>query len=390
MLRVRPVGGWRARLLRFAWKTRMPLREANRVAVYGDSGDILAAARELIRGATRTLDVEMYIWRNDETGQGFMALLAEAASRGVAVRAVYDAVGSWTTTFETLHAAGVQVVPYHPLNWRFRRKMNRRNHRKLLVVDDSVAIVGSHNFADEYDTRAFPDGYRDVGIGVVGPAVEDLARDFRRLWRRTTGGSLPDPQAARGDLLPPGELLDEVTVQIVSGLKRGERNAIRRLYFLLMGRASRSVVIGNSYFVPGRRLLRSLTSAARRGVEVRLVVPGVTDQSFLQLAARSTYGALLSAGVRIFERERRVLHSKVAVIDEEIAVIGSANLDTRSVRHNLELNVEMHDRRIAARLRAIVERDLAESREVALEEVRTRPLLVRLLERLAYLFRYWL
>ena len=123
---------------------------------------------------------------------------------------------------------------------------------------------------------------------------------------------------------------------------------------------------------------------------MRLVVPGVTDQSFLQLAARSTYDRLLGAGVRIFERGGRVLHSKVAVVDDEIAVVGSANLDTRSVRHNLELNLEVHDRRIAAQLREIVEKDLAACREASLDEVRSRALFVRLLEKIAYLFRYWL
>jgi cardiolipin synthase A/B len=384
---------WRERLLAFARREDAPLREGNSAALYTDGGTLLEATRDVVRAASRTLDVEIYFWAADEVGNGFVTLVKDALCRGVTVRVAYDAVGSWQATqhIERLRTEGARVCSYRPIApWRLRGNPNHRNHRKLVIADDTVAVIGSANWAREYDERLTPAAFLDVGLGIAGPIVRDLAIDFRRVWERETGERLPPPQEPRPGLLPPGEPFADVPVQMVSGIRRGQRSAIRKLYGLIVRAARSEVLIATPYFVPGLRLLRALSRAARRGLEVVIVVPGEIDQPFVRAAARATYGRLLRAGAHVFERQERMIHAKVAVVDGEVAVVGTANIDPRSFLHNLELNLDVHHRELASRVARYVADQRARSVEVDAEAHARRPFLVKLWQRFAYGLRYWL
>jgi cardiolipin synthase len=258
-----------------------------------------------------------------------------------------------------------------------------------VIADDPVAVVGSANWSLEYDQSADPECFLDVGLGVAGPIVLDLALDFREVWLKATGERLAPPLEPRPGFLPPGEPFPAVTVQLVSGIRRGQQSAIRKLYGMIVRAARTEIRLATPYFIPGRRLLRALCRAASRGLTVVIVVPGKIDQPWVRAAARATYGRLLRAGARVFERQKRMLHAKVAVVDGEVAVVGTANLDPRSFLHNLEINLDVHHREIARLVARFIDEQRAESVEVDPETHARRPFFTKLVERLAYELRYW-
>ncbi|MEO6323545.1 MAG: phosphatidylserine/phosphatidylglycerophosphate/cardiolipin synthase family protein [Thermoanaerobaculia bacterium] len=378
------------RLLSFGQVEQSPLREGNRTVLYPSSGALLEASRELIRTAKRTIEIEMYIWACDDVGRGFCELLAESVTRGLQVRVLYDAVGCWEESahLTALAAHGATVVPFRPIApWRMRGNINHRNHRKLIIVDDTVAIVGGANWGADYDSFRFPEAFLDVGFGVSGPVVADLAQDFRRVWAMESDEPIPAAQAPRSAFDPPGEAFADVPVQMLSGVARGDRSSIRRLYSLLIRSAASELFVANSYFVPGRRLVRHLSRAARRGLDVTLLLPGHTDMKWVQMAGRATYEPLLAAGVRIFERKDRMYHGKAAIVDGQVAVVGSSNLDPRSFRYNLELNLNASHPALATALRSVLEAELALSERIELATFRRRPWTQKLWSRVAYVFR---
>ena len=395
MKRVDPLAAIRAfrrRLASFGGRDAYAPRDGNAVALYVGGGAILEACRELIRSAARTVDIEMYLWSDDAVGNGMVDLLLEAVRRGVTVRAVYDAIGciGATAHLERLAAGGARVVAFHPfLPWRWRGNPNHRNHRKLLLIDDTAAVLSSANWGLDYAPESNPAAFVDAGLGVAGPVVADLAADFRRIFA-IVGETLPEPSAPRPGLPPPGEPIGGVTAQVLSGITRGDRNPIRQVYTFLLKTARSEVVIVNAYFVPGRRFVRLLGKAAQRGVSVSLHLPGRTDQRFVQAATRSTYGRLLRAGVQVFESEARAIHAKAAWVDGAILVLGSANIDPRSFVHNLELNLNVHSPYLVTSLAAAGAGSLLSGRAVDLAAWQRRPLATRLLQHLAYQLRAWL
>lgn len=384
---------WGKRLFHFGQREQAPLREGNSASLYEDGGTLLEASRESIRRARRSIDIEMYIWSDDEVGLGFCELLEQSLARGVSVRILYDALGCWNSCapIEALKGSGATVVAFRPLApWRIRANPNRRNHRKLLVVDDTVAIVGGANWGSDYDSHSNPESFLDVGIGVAGAVVGDLMSDFRRVWAIATGENLPPPLAPLPDLDPPGKPYREVPMQMVSGIQRGDRSAIRALYGFLIRQARTEVFVANSYFVPGRGLVRQLAQAARANVDITLLLPGHTDMKWVQMAGRATYERLLQGGVKIYERKDRMFHGKVAVVDGQVAVVGSCNIDPRSFRHNLELNLNAWHPELATALRKGLGAETLSSLAMELESFRRRPLRDRIWSRFAYAMKYWL
>jgi cardiolipin synthase A/B len=301
--------------------------------------------------------LEVYAFACDGVGQRFIAALAAAARRGVRVTVIIDGWGSAGDGGEVaarLRDAGCQVAIYNPLTSLLAGRF-RRNHRKILIVDEEVAFLGGINIGDEYGRMDEPDVPRwlDLAVELRGPAVGWLAARLR-------GARLPTPRGS-------------VRIHL-SGLGGGRR--LRRRYVKAIGAARRSVVVANAYFLPDRRLVRSITAAARRGVQVTLVLPGRSDVPLARAATRSLYGKLLRAGVRIHEWTATVLHAKAAVMDGRRLLIGSFNLDPLSLA-NLETLVELEEPDVAAQGAAWMERLLAQSREVTVREVDGRPRLVR-------------
>jgi cardiolipin synthase A/B len=368
------------------------LRPANRVAFLRDGAETFPAMLADIAAAQQYVHLETYILRSDRVGHRFAGALAERARAGVAVRLLYDAVGSlelassYVTDLET---AGVKVCAYRPLApWKQRWGINRRDHRKILVVDGRVGYTGGLNIGDEYDSvENGGGGWHDMHARIEGPAVADLARLFRRTWLAGGGDAYPQHEEPAEESVAS----DGTAFAIALGNEELRKRAnIRAAYLHAMRRARQTIGIANAYFIADRGIRRVMANAVARGVRVDLILPGHSDLRSVKYAGQHVYSALLKAGVRIFEWSGKMMHAKAAVVDGVWAAIGSYNLDARSLFHNLEVVLCVVDRGFASGLRAQLEDDRAHSREVVLSEWRKRPFWSKVLEWLCYQFRHWL
>lgn len=370
--------------------------ERNRVELLVDGGQAFPAMLEAIRAAERVILLEMYWFDSDTIGWTFARALIEAASRGVKVAVIYDSIGSIGADrgmFAELEAAGVQVLEYNPVApWRRRFRLARlthRDHRKILVIDGALGFTGGVNIANQWLPEAEDGGgWRDDMIRVQGPAVAGFVRCFASAWRRETG-ELPDfvaAELARPEPAPAAPERDQ-RVRVVGEAGIGGQHAMGSTYLVAIYRADRRVWIKNSYFVPDGRVIRALRRAARRGVDVRVIVPGESDVPVTAWASRHVWARLMRSGVRIYLWTRGILHSKTAVVDGRWSTIGTFNLDHLSLRMNLEVNVTVLDSGVGAQMEASFERDLGACVEVDQRSFRFRSLGDRLLELLAYRFR---
>jgi len=352
-----------------------------------------------IARAQQQVLLEMYWFDSDSIGRRFAAALAAAAQRGVEVAIIYDAVGSMGASqdmFDALLQAGARVIEFNPIApWkrRFRlSKLTRRDHRKLLIVDGQTGFIGGINIADQWLGRDEGGaGWRDDMVRIAGPAVAGLSDCFARSWARLRGQELK--QVGFGREAPPAVSRRSPYGQPVRVLGqqflRAQRQ-ISRAYLHYLRRAERRIFIANSYFVPDGRVLRALAQAARRGVDVRIIVPGQSDVEIVRHASRAVWGRLLRAGVRIFEWDESVLHAKSAVVDGRWSTTGTFNFDYLSLRLNLEVNLSVLDEQFAQALEASFLADFAQCREVSRVDFRFRPLGQRLLEFIAYRLRKFL
>ncbi|HET9597404.1 MAG TPA: phospholipase D-like domain-containing protein [Anaeromyxobacteraceae bacterium] len=310
-----------------------------------------------IAAAAHHVRLEVYAFAHDGVGRRFVEALAAAARRGVRVAVVIDGWGSAADGREVaalLRDAGCEVAVYNPLAALLAGRF-RRNHRKILLVDDAVAFLGGINVGDAYGRPGEPGGARwlDLALEIRGPVAVWLAE--RLAHRRAPA--------------PPGPLRVHL-----SGLGGGR--ALRRRYLKALGAARAEVRIAHAYFLPDRRLVRSITAAARRGVAVTLLLPGVSDVPFARAATRRLYRQLLRAGVRIHEWQETVLHAKVAVADRRRLLLGSFNLDPFSLA-NLETLVEVNDPALAGEAAAWMDRIVAGARPVSEREVAAQPRVAR-------------
>lgn len=386
-LRSRAASLWQ-RLMRYGQRNRLPVSEGNDVRLLFSGGQILGTLRMLIEEAQVSVHFEIYAWADDATGRDLLGRLRDAQVRGVRVRGVVDHVGSWDAV-GMLEAAGLNIRFYHPIGWRLPWHLwQRRNHRKLLITDGTRAVVGSANWSNEYNDQIPPKYYRDLGLELQGPVIEHLEADFRRSWMRV-GGAMPTLQTVSKAPAAGSGWHHNVPIQVVSSLNGGGR-ALRRHLLLILRKLKTRAVIANAYFIPDPQFLRVLLRMARRGVKVDLIAPGNSDHRFVQAASRATFGRLLLAGVRILERRERVFHAKVAVLDEDLVMLGSANLDSASFRHNLELNLMLHSKALAADLQVALDEDRAKSSLLSSKVWETLPVYRRVFQRFAYLFWWWL
>ncbi|MFW5921334.1 MAG: phospholipase D-like domain-containing protein, partial [Polyangiales bacterium] len=332
----------------------------------------------------------MYWFGSDRTGWRFAEALADRARAGVKVRISYDAVGSWDSedaVFETMREAGCEVYEHAPIRpWRRRFKigvLNNRDHRKMLVVDGRICFTGGINFGDPWASiEDGGEGWRDDMIRVEGPAARQMREIFLDSWRAAhaePSDDEPEPEAP--------EAKEGSQVRVVSNHYRGTRRAIRREYLSRIATARERIVIANSYFIPDRVVRRALADAARRGVEVNVLLPGDNDVPAVQWASRRLYGWLMKRGIQLFEWYGTVLHSKSAVIDGHWCTVGSYNLDWRSLRFNLEVVAVVEDDRVGRALEERLAQDLERATPVRLADWRYRPLGDRLLERFFFQFR---
>jgi cardiolipin synthase len=343
---------------------QLPLSSASDVRILRDSKEFYPALEAAIRDARHHLHIEFYIWQDDETGLRFLRLLTEAAQRGVVVRLLLDGVGSHgfsTGRLAEYRQAGGHFSWFQSLDpLRNRFFLNLRNHRKLQIVDGRLAFVGGMNIGREYEGLD-PDlgHWRDAQVEVSGAIAAELQEVFADDWFFATGEKICDPA-----FFPLALERPKYPVHIVLGGPDRRNEPVSKSVVSLLNEATDRVWIGTGYFVPDDILLAALELAASRGVDVRLLISEKNDHPWLVLAGRSYYGQLLAAGVRIFEYSAGVNHAKIAVADDHWAMIGSANLDYRSMRLNFELNLLFYSAAKNRELAVILEHDFALCREI--------------------------
>lgn len=363
--------------------------EGHRVTLLRDGQEAFPAMLADIELAQRQVLLEMYWFDSDRTGRRFAAALAAAAGRGVEVAVIYDSLGSWeadAAMFVEMAAAGVKIVEFNPVvPWkrRFRLdRLSRRDHRKILVIDGEIGFTGGINLADQWAPEEDGgEGWRDDMVRVQGPAVSGFLDCFRRTWEREDGAPLGQLGSAE-----PGRWGHQ-SVRVLGEAFFRHRRDIVRAYISQIYRARERVWITNSYFIPNAVITRALVRAARRGVDVRVLLPGKSDVEVVRLAGRAAYPKLMDAGVRIYEWTGNVLHAKTAVIDGRWSTIGTFNLDYRSIRSNLEVNVSVLDAGFGKVIEGSFLRDIEHSHEVDRRELDARRAGVRLLESTLYRFR---
>ena len=348
----------------------------------GDGRAAFAAMFDAIERARASVFLEMYIFADDATGREMRERLAAAARRGVRVMVLVDAWGSWKTPdlfWEPLRAAGAKVRLFRPMR---RGLLPFRNHRKLLLVDDTVAWVGGMNVADEYrEGRRGRLPWRDFALVVEGPEAASLRRPFLRMWVRADRPLLF--RAIFRPRAPNDGTGDRARVSFfASGPGETGRLALQAHRDVIRA-AVRRVDLAMGYFFPPGRILRELRRAIGRGVRVRLLVTRHSDVPAMRWAARGLYGRLLRMGVEVWEYLPAMLHAKLAVADDTL-LVGSANLDLRSDRLNHEITAVVRDQGIAAAARREFEADLGRAQRVQLAAWGRRPTLDKLRERLSY------
>jgi cardiolipin synthase len=357
------------------------------VRLLRDGAQAFPAMLEAIGRATREVLLEMYWIGPDAVGERFRDALAARATAGVRVCVIYDAVGSMGATpawWRPLFAAGGRAVEYHsisPLDPRFRlERVELRDHRKLLVVDGEQGFTGGINLALPWlGTEDGGAGWRDDVIQVSGEATQELRTLFYRTWRKLTR------EAAPLDVRPLSRR--HVRPVWVLASQWRTRRSIHREYVRRIGSARRGVDIANSYFVPDRRVRAALFRAVLRGVPVRVLVPAKSDVPIVQFAVEALFDTLLRHGIEVFTLPGAMLHAKTAIIDEAFTTVGSYNLDERSWRKNLEVNLAVEDRAFARHVRSWFERDLSVATRIDLAGWRRRSLARRGFEWASYAMR---
>jgi cardiolipin synthase len=386
-----------------------PLVTGNRVTLLQDGPGTYAAMFEAIANARDHINLESYILEAEGPGEEFAQRLIARARAGVRVNVLYDSFGSIGTPasyFDHLRSHGVSVCEYNPLRRLgnlLSRALHLRDHRKLMVVDGRIGFVGGINISPVYSSGSSPiaslagsgavgpategdkPGWRDTHVRVEGPIVAQLQRLFMRHWARQS------PIALRGThYFPPLAPAGTQRVALAACDAGRRRNPFYRALLSALDAAQHRIYLTTAYLVPTRRLMRSLTQAARRGVEVHLLLPGVSDFWAPLQAGRSHYTRLLRAGVRLHELHDTLLHAKTCVIDGLWTTVGSSNLDWRSVLHNAEANLIVLDDGLAREMEQAYEADCARAREIVREDWARRGWRQRVVEMIARRFEFFL
>ncbi|NOX77223.1 MAG: phosphatidylserine/phosphatidylglycerophosphate/cardiolipin synthase family protein [Gammaproteobacteria bacterium] len=349
-----------------------PWREGNRFQLHVDGGEIFPAMLAAIGAAQRQILLEMYLVESGVLARRFIDALQAAAQRQVGVYLLFDAFGAAglnQTDRYRLRDAGAQLVFYNPLRYGALRRSLLRDHRKVLVVDERVAFISGVGMTDAFDPGQNPLRYwHDVAVQAEGPVVGDWVRVFRQNWQRWSREPLPvSPELSSVAGIFPGQ-----RGRAVSGRHFGSTD-IQRAFIERIVSAKQRVWMMTAYFVPSHRLRWALRDAARRGVDVRLLLPGpITDHPAVRYAGRRFYFSLLRSGVQIFEYQPRFLHAKVLLCDQWVS-LGSCNLDRWNLRWNLEGNQEIDDAPFAAHARSLFETGYQLSEECLRETWSLRP-----------------
>ena len=377
-----------------------PLVVGNKVELLVDGPVTYSAMFSAIDNAKDHINMETFIIEDDEIGRHFAEVLTAKQRSGVQVNLIYDSVGSSSTPkvfFKPLIEAGGNVLEFNPINPLHARKgweFNRRDHRKLLIIDGQTAFVGGVNISSVYSSGSFGRRsseksitdiakipWRDTHLHMTGPVVSEFQKLFIATWNEQQG----EPLAFK-NYFP--EQVNQGN-DVVRAIGSSPEEPYSQMYVTLLSAinsAETQIFLTNAYFVPDPQLLAALKDAVSRGVDVRLLLPEKTDSVMVFYASRSYYDELLSANVKIYQKQDALLHAKTAVIDGVWSTIGSTNLDWRSFTNNQEINAVVLGQGFGEQMQALFEKDLESSRQIKLEDWRNRPVGVRIKERAA---RFW-
>ncbi len=339
----------------------------NRLETLENGDRIFPAMLAAIRGAQRSINFETFVFYHGEIPEFFVAALEERARAGVKVNVIIDAVGGSKSRryHGRLKDAGVKLAIYHPLLWPDLRRANNRSHRKLLIVDGRVGFIGGVGIGQEWagDARS-PEEWRELHYRVTGPVVAQLQGAFHENWRKTGGDVL-----LGRDYFPALAPAGTAAASVVFSSPRHARTQIELLYHIVFASVRRSLDITNAYFLPDDAMVEAICAAARRGVRVRILMPGEeTDQPAIRRGSRKRWAELMAAGVELYEFQPTMIHAKLLVADGRFVTLGSSNFDPRSLLLNDEANLNVLDAAFAAEQTRIFERDLRRSRKVTAED----------------------
>lgn len=376
-----------------------PLVTGNKVTLLLDGPATYKSMFSAIQGAKNHINMETYSIEDDEIGRRFVDALIERQKKGVQVNFIYDSVGSGNTPkefFKSMMDSGINVLEFNPINPLAPRKKWEvgRDHRKLLVVDGQIAFVGGVNISSVYSSGSFTRSkprttdtppWRDTHLRIEGPVVSDFQKLFLSTWEKQKGES----PVSKSFFPKMGSRGNEV-VRAIGSSPDESYNTIYVTLLSAINSAETYAYITTAYFVPNPQLLAALKSAVQRNVDVRLMLPDKTDSNLVYYASHSYYDELLSAGVKIYEREDALLHAKTALIDGIWSTIGSTNLDWLSFQHNQEINAVILGQDFGEQMKAMFEKDIESSTLVTLEKWRERSIGVRLKELGARLWARWI
>lgn len=360
---------------------------SNQVTTLLNGDQIFPAMLSAVRSAEKTICLETYIYWSGDIGRQFAGVLAEKAKAGVKVHVIIDWIGSRridSSLLNLMENAGVEVEPYNPLVWYALTRLNHRDHRKLLIVDGRVGFTGGAGLADIWKGNAAnPGQWRDSMFKLEGPAVAQMQAAFMDNWTKTTARVL-DGDDYFPELHPAGRQF----AQVFKSSPRDGTEDVRLMSLLSIAAARKSIRLSAAYYVPDALTTQEFLEAVARGVKVEIIVPGAeTDSAMVKHASRGKWGPLLKAGVKIYEYEPTMYHTKVMIIDEVWVSVGSANFGNRSFRLNDEANLNVFSREFAGEQIRIFEDDKTKCTEVTYQTWRQRSFWKRFMEVITAPFR---
>jgi cardiolipin synthase len=363
-----------------------PLLEGNRVEALLNGDEIFPPMLEAVRAAQKTINFESYIYWSGDIGKQFADALAERAKHGVAVHVLLDWAGSTkmdASLLDELKSAGVQVYRYHAPSWYDIGRLNNRTHRKVLVVDGRLGFTGGVGIAPSWTGQSQdPDHWRDSHFRVEGPVVSQMQAVFLDNWIKVSGEALHG-----ADYFPILSPVGQYRSQMFSSSPTGGSESMELMYLMTITAAAKSIDLSAAYFVPDDLSRKALVAALRRGVKVRIIVPGkFIDSETVRLASKAEWGELLAAGALIHEFAPTMFHCKVMIVDRLLVSVGSTNFDNRSMRLNDEATLNVLDAGFADKQEATFESDLARSVPVTFEQWENRPLREKFGEQFVRLF----
>jgi len=364
--------------------------KGNKVEILWRGSEAFQIIIDSLKGAKKIICLEFYIFRNDETGCEIAEILKQKASEGVKVYVLYDHFGSFGTPYkfwEDIKRAGVEVRASRPFKLSSPFKYVYRDHKKLIIIDGVLSFTGGLNIANEYRGYHFLGhihkekiGWRDTGIFLEGPISMVLFEIFKKSWFFWKGEKIDFYTEVKP--IPNGVPV----IPIFASSAKGRRKMRKLLYYSLM-KARRSIYLTTAYFTPSRRMMHVLEESVLRGVDVRILLPGISDVPAASYAGRACYKRLLKSGIRIYHYLGNILHAKTSVFDGVWSIIGSANLDFQSLRRNDEGNVGIISEEFGKKMVDIFNEDIKNSVDVTLKEWENRPFIEKLKEQFFALFR---